>query len=712
MSRRSTDTPPPRRRAWRSATLALVALAVAGGGVVAAGPAAGEERAPRSAAAEGENPIVTINDSDTQAQILEKAAKVTPTARQLAWQREELTGFVHFGPNTFTGKEWGEGTEDPNILQPKELDTDQWARTFKSAGFKKVILTAKHHDGMLLFPSAYSDYGIAKSSWMGGKGDIVKSFTDSARKYGLKVGFYLSPADGHEAQPGGRYGNGSAKKTTTIPSNGGGGPKFTFQADDYNRYYMNTLYELLTKYGKLDELWFDGANPWPDKPQSYNFNDWFKMVRTLQPSAVMFSGPDIRWVGNEHGFTTRASEWSVVPQSGTADVDGERHSKYGEQADNIAGDDKLTTDADYLAWHPAECDGRLQGRDWFWDPNAHPSPLQTLQNMYRNSVGKNCQLLLNVAPDNRGKVPEAAEKRMREFGEWIRSVNSTDHAAGGTASNDTGTANTPGNDPANVLDGKDSTAWQPTGRTGSLVVDLGSKKTFTTVNLQENIQVGQRVSGFAVDVWDGSQWREAGKATTIGYRRLLQLPEPVTTQKVRLRITSSRALPPAIATLGLLDDRSAPNLAQGKPATQSSTLGITSGADRAVDGNTSGEYFAGGSVTHTSLTPIDDNPWWQVDLGSSQRVGKVKLWNRTDCCSDRLRKFYVFASDKPFTSNDPKELAKQDGLWSHYQEAAVATSPNGSTSLSLNVDRDARYLRVQLVGSDRPLSLAEFQAFR
>ncbi|MFE0138419.1 alpha-L-fucosidase [Streptomyces sp. NPDC059037] len=598
MTRLTTGAAPTRRRARRTAIAALVVLTACGTGMLPASSSAAQEShaAHVSAAAGAENPIVSINDSDAPEQIREKAAKVTPTARQLAWQQEELTGFVHFGPNTFSGREWGSGAEDPDVFNPSSLDTDQWARTFKDAGFKKVILTAKHHDGMLLFPSAYSSHGVASSSWRNGQGDVLKEFTDSARKVGLKVGVYLSPADGSELPhqwwkekwvpgivkkhdagqslttieqstyddrdrtPGGqgRYGNGSEKKTVTIPSNGGDGPKFTVEADDYNTYYMNTLYEVLTKYGKFDEVWLDGANPWKDAGlnQSYNFTDWYKMIRMLQPSAGVFGGPDIRWVGNEDGLTTRTNEWSVVPQKGAAEPDGERTPTYGFQGDDIASDDKLTTDSDYLAWHPAECDGRLQGPNWFWNKDAQPISLDALKNMYRNSVGKNCQLLLNVAPDNNGRVAGPEEARMREFGGWIRSTFDTDHAEGATAADDAGTSHTPGNDPGNVLDDTDDTAWQPTGTSGNLVLDLGSDKTFNTVNVKENIQVGQRTTGFAVDVWDGQSWKEAGKATTIGYRRILKLSESVTTSKVRLRITSSRALPPAIATVSLHNDQS------------------------------------------------------------------------------------------------------------------------------------------------------------
>ncbi|GAB3976441.1 hypothetical protein GCM10029978_063330 [Actinoallomurus acanthiterrae] len=709
-------------------------------------------------AASGSN-VIAVASSDSPGAVVTKAASVVPSARQLAWQREELTGFVHFGPNTFTGREWGSGAENPDVFNPSNLDTDQWMATFKDAGFKKVILTTKHHDGMLLFPSSYSPHGVANSSWRNGQGDVLKAFTDSAHKNGIKVGFYLSPADGGELPhdwwtqkwvpqvvakhdsgqalstieqstyddrdkiPGGlgRYGNGSTPKASRIPSTGdGNGTVFNFTADDYNRYYMNTLYQVLTGYGKVDEVWLDGANPWSNAglTQKYNFKDWVTMIRTLQPDAAVFQdgGPDVRWVGNEDGVTTRASEWSPIPYN--TDFDGNPADPAtaanmvlrvpgGNDAEDLGSDAVLGQQTNgssswkLLRWAPAECDARLQEPHWFWNSDAQPVPLSRLQQMYLNSVGKNCQLLLNVAPDNTGRFPGAAVSRMKEFGAWIRSLQAN-VATGESASNDAGTSNTAGNLPRNVLDADDSTAWQPTGTTGNLVVDLGSNKIFNVVDLQEDIQVGQRVSGFAVDAWDGSAWKQVGSATTIGYRRLLKLARPVTTSKVRLRITSSRALPPAIATFALHKDRvTTANLALDKPATQSSTLADFD-ASRAVDGNTNGDMRSG-SVTHTSLGPLDTNPWWQVDLGSSQHVSTIKLWNRTDCCSDRLRQFYVFASDSPFTSNDPQVLKKQAGVWNFYQDAAAGTS------LTLPVGRSARYVRVQLVGSDRPLSLAEVE---
>ncbi|QKW07529.1 alpha-L-fucosidase [Streptomyces sp. NA04227] len=651
--------------------------------------------APAAASAGGQ--VVPVSPDDTKDELLAKAASVTPSKRQLDWQREELTGFVHFGPNTYSGRDTGHGDEDPNLIQPKELDTDQWVSTFKKAGFKKVILTAKHHDGMLMFQSDYSKYGVASSSWQGGKGDIVKEFTDSAREQGLKVGLYLSPSDMHENLPGGTFGNGSPKKTSRIPTKGEG-KSFTFEVDDYNRYYLNTLYELLTGYGTVDEVWFDGYDPTGGK-QKYSFDDWFRMVRGLQPSASVFGGPDLRWVGNEDGYA-RTSEWSVVPAKGGTGPDEQRDPTFGYTEDDIAGDDRLTTASNHLAWFPAECDARLQPT-WFWHPNQQPKSLAALEDMYFGSVGRNCQLLLNVGPNQLGRFGQTEVDRLTEFGDRIRSLFRTNVAEGASAANDSGTTSTEGNGPANVLDGDDTTAWQPSARTGSLTVDLGGAERFDTVLLQERIKTGQRVTSFAVDTWDGGQWHEATKATTIGYKRLLRLGEPVTSAKVRLRVLGSRATSPDIATLALYDGGSALNLAKGRPATQSSSTQANGEAAHATDGNTDGDFF-NGSVSHTGS---DTNAWWQTDLGGSASIGSIALWNRTDCCADRLSDYWVLVSDKPFDNTlTPEQQAAEPGVWSSHR-TAQAGSPT-----TLTVGESGRYVKVQRVGTG-PLSLAEVQVF-
>ncbi|WP_203787745.1 alpha-L-fucosidase, partial [Longispora fulva] len=304
--------------------------------------------------------VIATPSSDTLAQRIEKAANVVPSPAQLAWQKREQTAFIHFGPNTFNGVEWGDGDEDPNVVNPTALDTDQWASTLKTAGFQQVTFTAKHHDGFLMYPSKYSNHTIRESSWRNGTGDIVREFADSARKYGLKIGFYLSPADLHEALAGGRYGNASASTAVTIPEVGLDGTRpsgpatFDVVADDYNRFFMNTLYELLTQYGQVDEVWFDGANP-TNATQTYDYADWVRIVRTLQPGAVMFGGTDLRWVGNEDGVA-RESEYSALPFQGSAAGAADRPTSPvgGEYPDDLGSDSKLGA-ADFLKWAPAEC---------------------------------------------------------------------------------------------------------------------------------------------------------------------------------------------------------------------------------------------------------------------------------------------------------------------------------------------------------------------
>jgi alpha-L-fucosidase len=504
------------------------------------------------------SPVVAISPQDTPAQIAAKAASVTPSPRQLTWQRMELTAFIHFGVNTYTGREHGTGTENPDIFQPHELDTDQWATALRDAGFKLVILTVKHHDGFLLFPSRYSGFGVASSSWRGGSGDVARSFADSARRQGLKVGFYISPSDLHEAQPGGRFANSSPARARTIPGDPAdvvGGRTFQVTADDYNTYFMNNLYELLTRYGSVDEVWWDGANP-TGKHQDYNYTDWIRIVRTLQPDAVMFQDIDNRWVGNEDGIG-RQSEWSPLPLVGDPATAADRFlAPEDERAVDLAGDAVLaqrradgTSRWNLLRWTPAECDTSIMHDGWFWPTNSIKTPSQ-LEDTYYTSVGRNCQLLLNFGPDGRGLFDQPTLDAMSAFGDTVRSTFATDLAAGASAGNDAGTGNTAGHTPALAVDRDLDTSWQPTGRTGSLVLDLGGSRTFDVVSVQEDLGVGMRTQGFAVDSWDGTGWNQVATDTTVGHKKLVRLATPVTTSRVRLRVTEARANP-AIAAVGL-----------------------------------------------------------------------------------------------------------------------------------------------------------------
>src|SRR4051812_32513214 len=217
---------------------------------------------------------VAISPTDDSATIIRKAANVTPSARQLRWQQLEVVGFLHFTVNTFTDREWGLGNESEQVFNPTELDAKQWIRTCRAAGIKQVILTTKHHDGFCLWPSKYTEHSVKNSPWKGGKGDVVKEVADACKEYGMKFGFYLSPWDRHEE---------------------------TYGTPSYNQHYKDQLRELLTNYGEVAEVWFDGAKGENAKAMVYDFKGYWKMVRSLQPKAVMFSdvGPDVRWVGNE-----------------------------------------------------------------------------------------------------------------------------------------------------------------------------------------------------------------------------------------------------------------------------------------------------------------------------------------------------------------------------------------------------------------------------
>ncbi|MEU7882843.1 lectin [Microbispora bryophytorum] len=507
--------------------------------------------------------VATVASSDSSATIIAKAADVVPAPRQLAWQRLEQYNFIHFGINTFTGREWGTGTEDPNAFQPTYLNTDQWAAAIKAAGFKGAILTAKHHDGFLLFPSKYSNFGVTSSSWSGGRGDVVKSFTDSMHKYGLKAGLYVSPADLHENQSGGRFANGSASKQVTIPSDSSeivNGVTFRFNSDDYNAYFENTLYELLTRYGSLDELWWDGANP-TGRYQPYNFKDWATMVRALQPNAVMENdgGPDVRWVGNENGYA-RTSEWSVVPATGdpSTAADSVLGVPGGNGASDIGSDAVLsqrksngTSAWNVLRWFPAECNGTLSARhNWFWQPGeTWRSPTELLE-MYYGAVGRNCNMLLNISPNRQGLLDQSATDTLSQFGSAVSQTFGTNLAAGAGAANDSGTSASTGHTPGLAEDGNLDSSWQPTGTTGGLVLTLPSTQTFDVISVQEDLNIGQRTRSFAVDSWNGSSWTQIASDTTIGHKKLIRLASPVNASQVRLRITSARANP-AIAEVGL-----------------------------------------------------------------------------------------------------------------------------------------------------------------
>jgi len=454
---------------------------------------------------------VQLDPSDSMEQVIAKSLQVRPSPRQLAWQEMEYIAFAHFGINTFTGKEWGDGTEDPKLFNPSAFDARQWVKACKDAGIKQLIITAKHHDGFCMWPSRYTEHSVKNSPWKNGQGDVVRELADACREYGIKFGVYLSPWDRHE-------------KTYGTPA--------------YNEYFKNQLRELLTNYGEVSEVWFDGAgmgDKWKAMQNLYDWKGYKQIVRELQPNAVIFQGGDLRWVGNEAG-KGRESEWSVVPDN------------FNPQDKDIGGRDKLmlaAKDSRTLSWVPAEVDTSIRP-GWFYHKREDlmVKSLPHLLNIYFDSVGGNGVLLLNIPPDRRGLFHENDVKRLLELRKALDQIFEKDLArnAAAKASAVRGKDNQFGAD--KTVDGNPETYWMTDDGVSQAVIeyDLGAPKTFNVAMLQEYIKLGQRVEEFYIDAWAGTDWKPVARSTTIGYKRLLRF-ETVTSQKVRVRITQSRVCP-------------------------------------------------------------------------------------------------------------------------------------------------------------------------
>ena len=346
---------------------------------------------------------VTFTPGDAEADKIRKAAHIRPSPRQVTWQQYEVTGFVHFGMNTFTNREWGEGTEDPQLFNPTQLDARQWVRTAKAFGMTELILTTKHHDGFCLWPTKTTKHSVVSSPWKGGKGDVVADVAAACREYGLKFGVYLSPWDRNQA----KYG--------------------IYGTDQYNDFFKTQLRELLTNYGPIAEVWFDGANGEgkTGKKQVYDWNSYYNLVRELQPNAVVsISGPDVRWVGNEAG-EGRDTEWSVVPlRASEQDVIAANSQQVagsgvfvpsGDRMDIDLGSRAKILEAKTLIWYPSVVNNSFRP-GWFYHPeeDTKQRSVDKLVGNYYQSVGKNSVWLLNFSPDKRGLIHENDVKILRE----------------------------------------------------------------------------------------------------------------------------------------------------------------------------------------------------------------------------------------------------------------------------------------------------------
>lgn len=439
---------------------------------------------------------VDMRNADMAAK-LEMASHVIPSEAQLAWQRMELTAFVHISVNTFTGKEWGTGKESPDDFTPTALNTDHWVETLKNAGFRLVMLTAKHHDGFCLWPTATTGHSVKNSKWMDGKGDVVAMMRASCDKYGMGMGIYLSPWD-RNAESYGKW-DGSA----------------------YNDMFVAQLTELMDgSYGRIDEVWFDGANGSVEdnEYQTYAWERFLETVNRLQPQAVVANmGDDVRWVGNETG-RARDGEWSVVAKGSSIDRlknPSETIAALTAESEDL-GSRAILTHARELFWYPAEVDVSIRP-GWFYH-SAEDDKVKTpeqLKEIYFQSVGRNAVLLLNVPPDKTGRLHVNDVRSLNAFGDWLRASFTT-----------------------NLLQNGDRKWVAAEGEFGEYIV---SGKQFNVIMLQEDISLGQRVDRFTVETSSGGGWTKIAEGTAIGHKRLLKLPSPISAQKMRVTITQTRA---------------------------------------------------------------------------------------------------------------------------------------------------------------------------
>ena len=475
---------------------------------------------------------IPVEDTDTEEMIIQKAAHVVPKKEQLTALKDEFIAFIHFGPNTFTRMEWGNGMEDPRIFDLKNLDTDQWCAAMKEAGMTKVILTAKHHDGFVLWQSRYTQHGIMSSGFQDGKGDIMKELSASCQKYGLKLGIYLSPADLYQIEsPEGLYGNLSKYTKRTIPKEVPGRPfanktTFEFELDDYNEYFMSQLFELLTEYGPIDEVWFDGAHPKRKGGQTYRYLAWKELIRTLAPNAVIFGREDIRWCGNEGG-RTRDTEWNVIPY--TMNPDTANH--FADLTDIDLGSREQLVKGKYLHYQPAETNTSIR-EGWFYrdDDRQRVRSVDDVFDIYERSVGTNSTFLLNIPPNREGRFSDQDVNVLKEVGKRIRQTYTTDLLADAKG-------------PKELLDGDETTfVGVPAGSEG-FVIETKAPVTLNRFMIQEAIAThGERVEKHALDAWVDGAWQEITTATNIGYKRILRFPD-VTSNKWRVRVLESRLTP-------------------------------------------------------------------------------------------------------------------------------------------------------------------------
>ncbi len=411
----------------------------------------------------------------------QNAVDLKPSPQQVAWQDLEIGVIIHFGTNTFLDREWGDGTADPKVFNPAHVDTDQWMKAVKAAGAKYAVMVAKHHDGFTLWPSGQTDYGVKSSPWMDGKGDLVRMVAESARANGLKFGVYLSPWDRHE-------------------------PKYK-DPKAYDEYYLKQLDELATSYGDLVEFWLDGAG---SAGRQYDFDRIIRELRTYQPNTMVFADvslfkyADLRWVGTESGAIAYEN-WNVIDRAG------------------------------YLRWRPIEADTPLHKLHWFWHPNDESTlkSVDELVEVYNNTVGHGGQLMLGVAPDNTGRLPEADVKRLQEFGDAIRKLYSHNLVV-----EEHGRAASP--EESAALDNDPDTFWSAPANSHHAILEVSFPRpvTFDRALTMEWLNDGQHVEKYAIEIYKNGAWQRVAEAQAIGHKKI-DIFSAVTAQRVRLNLLST-----------------------------------------------------------------------------------------------------------------------------------------------------------------------------
>ena len=475
-----------------------------------------ESEQPSAATSEKENRTVSQGTEASQpATSLDEETEIAdygplPSKAQMQYHREELAAFIHFGMNTYYDREWGDGQEDPYYFYPEHLDTDQWIKTLKEAGFKRTIMVVKHHDGFLLYPSKYTDHTIAKSGWKEGKGDILAEVSASASKYDMDMGVYLSPWDAHS-------------------------PLYHVDTEDqYNEYYLNQLKEILEdpKYGnkgKFVEVWMDGARGDGAQKVTYTFDKWFDAIRKAQGDIAIFSAEptNVRWIGNEKGIAGDPV-WHKVNPDKIRNNPSNSYLNHG--------------DPEGKQYSVGEADVSIRS-GWFYHDNQEPKSLRELMDIYFKSVGRGTPLLLNIPPNQDGKFADADVARLKEFRQTLDQLYSVDYAAGALVEADS-TRRNAHYSASHLTDGDEKTSWAPAddAKTGSFVLDLGKEQHFDVVELKETIEKGQRISGFTIDVAVNGQWVPFGAGSTVGYRRLIK-GQPVDSRYIRVSITDAQATP-------------------------------------------------------------------------------------------------------------------------------------------------------------------------